>query len=226
MFRSLILISFLTSSIFIQGSFAQINVKIGYSMAFVNPETNNNLIQAFNSKQSTLIDLEKPMGELKFMHGINLGLSYKISNYAIHMGWENLSRDRIAVGENNDGSLFQEKLFYSANNLFAGLETIHSFLGYGATIGLSRIKIKETIATSDFKKTLVTENQLYSKVYLIFLFGGQNNVAFGLQPYIQFPLGDVDLTGMRQELGLEDNLPVKEEFPMFGLSFIFYNGRQ
>ncbi len=204
----------------------QVNVKIGYGMGFLSSDVNTAVVDAFNAKYAEILNLEKPMPDLKFMHGIELGLRYKFNRLALNAGWENISRDRRAIGEFDDGSLFEEKLYYSMNSFYAGIESIYSNIGFGARVGTARFRVKDNIATSDEKKTIVSGHHYFTRIHFTVLFGGQKYNTFGLQPFIQIPLAKVDLSGLANEFDLDAGIETEAKLMLYGLSLVFYNGPQ
>jgi hypothetical protein len=221
----LILLTFLT----IQSVNSQINVKIGYGTAFVNAKVNNSILSEFNDvKRNELSDsLSIPFKGLNFMHGLDLGLRFKVSeSSAFELSWQNLSRSREAVGEINDVSLFKQELFYSFNQLYVSYQSDFNGYGMGVGLGYNKVKAKDRIAGSDFKETVINESQLFAKINLSIYFKSSSSVSFAIQPYYQFSLADINLNPLRTELGLSESGTADEPFNMFGISFVFYNGRQ
>lgn len=221
----LILLIFLS----IQSVNSQINVKIGYTTAFVNAEVNNSILSDFNNvKRNELSDsLSIPFKGLKFMHGLELGLRFRVSeSSAFELSWQNLSRSREAVGEINDVSLFKKELFYSFNQLYVAYQSDFNGYGMGVGLGYNKVKTKDRIAGSDFKETVINESQLFAKINLSLYFKSSTFVSFSIQPYYQFSLADINLNPLRTELGLSESSNADESFNMFGISFVFYNGRQ
>ena len=208
---------------------AQINVKIGYGTAFVSSKVNNSILQEFNEiKRNMLSDsLSIPFKNLRTIHGIDVGLRLKFNdNGAIELTWQNLTRSREAVGEINNAQLFQQELFYSFNQIYFAYQSQFNGYGMGVGLGYNRITIKDRIANSDFKHTLIEESQLFSRINLSFYFQSNPYVSFAIQPFIQFPLDDINLNPLRKELDLPEDNNALEGFRMIGVSFVFYNGRQ
>lgn len=219
----------LVSLLLFQSLESQINVKIGYGSAFVNASSNNEILFNFNEqKRSELSDsLSIPFKGLNFMHGLDLGVRFKFTeSSAFELGWQNLSRSREAIGEINDVSLFKQELFYSFNQLYVSYQSDFNGYGMGVGLGYNKVKIKDRIAGSDFKETVIDEGQLFAKINLAIYLKSSSSVSFSIQPYYQFSLTDFNLNLLNKELGLPDGNDVNEPFNTIGISFIFYNGRQ
>jgi len=203
---------------------AQFNVKVAYSIGFSSPETNNKIINEFNLQNAEVIALE--MKDLGILHGIALGARYKLGAGAFELSWENLGQSVRAVGENINTTLFQEEVFYSFNQLSLGYENYFGIVGLGGALGFNKIRIKSKIANSDFKEQLVADSQLTFRFNLSLNFDNSNAVTFAIKPFIQFPLSDLDIGTLAEELEVSNQGEYKESFPMMGISFIFYNGSQ
>jgi len=222
-------IGFLFSFFVIHSLNAQINIKIGYNAGFASADVNNNILEEFNEiKRGELSDsLSIPFKGLNFMHGLDLGIRFKFTkSSAFELGWQNLSRSREAVGEINEVSLFQQELFYSFNQFYASYQSNFNGYGMGVGLGYNTVKIQDRIASSDFKETVIREGQLFAKINLSFYFKSSSSVSFAIQPYYQFSLADINLQPLQSELGLTQSNDSNESFNIFGISFVFYNGRQ
>lgn len=208
---------------------AQINVKIGYGTAVVGAGVNNDILYTFNDqKRSELSDsLSIPFTGLGFVHGLNLGIRYKFSeNSGFELNWQNLTRSKEAVGEIDNSSLFQQELFYAFNQFYVAYQSQFNSFGMGVGLGYNRVKIKDRIASSDFKQTILKQSQMFAKVNFSIYFESKETVSFAIQPFFQIPLEDINLNPLKNALDVNTSDDALEGFKMFGISFIFYNGPQ
>lgn len=213
---------------------AQFNVRIGYSLGFVSPDNLNQIGSLNQAKRALLFDEFEPSKDLNLMYGISLGVRYKFGIGALELNWESLDRNLSSTGFLTpepplDKSSSTEELQYSLNMLMVTYETNFGRLGVGSSIGKNFVSVKEVLANKDKLPLLRSANgntiQYFARFHLSFNFFGNNTVAFAIKPFIQIGFTDVDLQP------LADNFSVtstenKESFPLFGLSFAFYNGRQ
>ncbi len=208
---------------------AQLNVKVGYGLGFYQTGQMDKLFTDFNSAKDVELSggLEQPLSELKAMHGIQLGLRYQLNrHHTFELGLDNQSQSKEALGENLDQSFYQQKLFFSSNQVYLSYQMIFNSVGMGIGIGSSTFKIKDNIATSDIKKTLVDEHQYILRFNLAYYFPGDSNVGFSIQPYYHLAMDDISLNGLSNELELVSNENAKASFSNFGIRFIFYNGEK
>ncbi len=207
--------------------YGQFNIKIGYSFNILSASENNALLDAFNMTKGNEIDLEIPFSNLNSMHGIHLGSRFLLGNSnAFEFTWENMSRKRQAVGENQDGSLFQTELFYSFNQYMIGYQSYFGNWGLGSGFGYNNVSVRDRIANSDFKNTIISDGQWIARINLSLNFGQNENVSLSLQPFVQFPITSISLDPLASELNVESTDTINESFFNYGVSLIFYNGRQ
>lgn len=218
--------SFLISSFIILSmsyGFGQVNIKIGYNLGILNPQINNQILADFDDLNNDLLEI--PLGDLHVMHGIGFGFRYKIDSYALELSWDNYSQSKNGIGETSNGGFFQQELFYSMNQFSFGFENYFGVFGLGSAVVWNKVKIKDRIANSDSKKTLVSENQLNLKINASYNFRNKRMVGLSLKPFVQIPLSNISLDNLADELNV--NAPDQEEsFLIWGISFIFYNGKQ
>lgn len=209
---------------------AQFNVKIGYGMGFVQGSQNNALVQAFNANpigDGGAVDLVQKFPNLNMVYGIGLGLRYKLTEgNAIELCWDNLSRATESFGKyQSNGQLFEDELTYSFNQFYFSYQSAFGRIGLGSSIGINRVKIKSNIQGSNREEVLVPDNQYFARINLAYNIESSYKVALSIQPYYQIPISKVDLSGLSTYLGAT-GIDTQESYPLFGISLVFYNGRQ
>jgi len=221
-----LLLLLLTAVLKTESAHGQLNVKVGYGLAYFNPEGNNAVLESFNTiKTQEFGDaLVRPFSPLHILHGINLGFSYSLDvNHAFEAGWENLKSDKEAVGEDNNAALFQQNLFYSSNQYYLEYQYRSGNYGFGLGLGHGNINLKDEIAGSDIKKEIIKESQLIARFNLAWHLTGNQHVSFSIQPYIHLSFDDLSYGRLEDELGLTPS-GFSDSFGRVGLNFIFYNG--
>jgi len=212
---------------------AQFNVKIGYAIAKVSPEINNQLLATFNSQVGQQYDNYRPMEDLKFVNGVNLGARYAFGSSSLELSWENLSRARTSQGtiipEQPAIPISTSKEFQYAFNMFMiTFETRYELFGIGSSIGKSYYSMSEEAiggGDSSFFRNDADTSQFFARFHISLNFSGRGTVAFAIKPYVQIPLSKIDLTDVASRLNVTND-DYNESFNMIGLSFNFYNGRQ
>lgn len=204
----------------------QLNVKVGYALSAVSAGPHEDIIIRYNNYLNESLEdaLEKPMGQLNLMSGINIGLAYHINPvHSFELGWENLSAQKEALGETLDNRLFSQRLFYSANQYYLAYQARISDLGIQLGVGANRFKVKDEIGTTDVRKTVVSSQQGIIRFGLAYYFESLGRVAFSVQPFYHLALKNIPLDGLEQELGIETR-SASTGFSTFGIRLVFYNG--
>jgi len=225
----LVLVVFMLSFM-VTATHAQFNVKVGYTLGFVSPEVNNAMLQSYNENLSTFYDDFQPASDIKLIYGVSLGARMKFGIGSLELNWENLGRTITSVGFINPlpptpPTSTTEEFRYSLNMLMLTYETSYRSIGVGSSIGRNLINIKRGTSekVSLFKDA--DRSQYFVRFHVAFNFSGNSTVAFAIKPFIQIPLSEIDLQPVADKINAT-NVGNNEKFPMFGLAFAFYNGRQ
>lgn len=214
--------------------YSQFNVKIGYTLARANAGVNNQLLADFNANRATLFDEYIAAPDLKMMFGISLGTRYKFSAGSLELNWEGLIRDIRAVGFNKQPvplspEATAEEIKYSLNMLMLTYETNFGICAIGSSLGRNVVNIKQTTNGNSDKFPLFrpgdTRSSYFARFHLAFNIKGNKSVAFSIKPFIQIALTDIELGSVANNLRIEEK-SYKEGFPLWGVSFAFYNGLQ
>ena len=201
----------------------QLNIKVGFGLAYTSADQNNLILNAFNEANAGM--LEKNLTDLGTLQGLVVGAQYKMGRNAIELSWEHLSTKREGVGETMLMTLFQQELFYSFNQILFNFERSFGMFGLGGGLGFNKVTVRDKISTSEVKKTIVSDRQAVARFSLSFNFSEAQRVSFAVKPYIQIPLSDIDLSNLATELEVDQTVYEPESFPMIGVALIFYNGR-
>lgn len=214
--------------------YSQFNVKIGYTLARANAGTNNQLLADLNANRSVLYEDYDAAPDLKMMFGIALGARYKFGISSIELNWEGLGRDIRSVGFDKPTATAApmataEEIKYSLNMLMITYETSFGIYGIGSSLGRNVVNIKQQATGTTDKVSLFnnsdTRSSYFARFHFALNFKGNGSVAFAIKPFVQIPLSDIELSSVATKLGLEEKT-YAEGFPLFGIGFAFYNGRQ
>jgi len=207
----------------------QFNIKVGYTGGFMKAPDLNRIVDNFNTKYDKFSD---QLDQFKSLHGLELGLRYRIGSVGAELSWSNLTDNSDVITTLPTGTVLQDKWFLSMTEYSFGLENYIGLFGYGASIGYRTARMKTDIPQSRRKKQLITEESAFTnKFYLLFQAPG-SKVSLVFKPYIQLPLGNINVSGFDQ--GLNEQIDAsyqavriqEERFFMYGISILLYNGRQ
>jgi hypothetical protein len=226
---SIFLIFFIPYSLF-----SQVNIKVGYIGGFIKAEAINKTINDFNENFTSKYNgiLNDALDEVKSLHGLEIGLRYRMKNVGMELSWHNMSDKSDVFGTLVSNVNFQDKWFTSLTEYSFGLENHIGKFGYGASLGFRTLKIRTDITGAPRKKqTITSESGFASKFYILYQYPGEK-VGIAFKPYVQVPLSNFDIGNFDQELNVQldknyiSNKPLDERFFIYGISIVLYNGKQ
>lgn len=216
-------------------SFGQLNIKVGYSNGITNAPVLNKVVTDFNDgfvKKFSGGSLDDKLDIFKSMHGLEIGLRYRMNKVGFELSWNSMSDKSDVFGKLQNMSNFQDKWYLSMTEYSAAIENYFGHFGYGASMGYRTVRMKTDITGAPRKKKSVLEDSGFAnKFYLIFQFGG-DKVGIAFKPYVQVPLRNLDISNFDQELNYQFDdayiaiRPQEDRFFMYGISIVLYNGRQ
>ncbi len=199
---------------------AQMNVKIGYNPVIGSFSGVNQIQQAYAPSTGVV---QSGFNDLAFMHGIQLGLRQRFGNLGIELGWESLTSSKSALTFNDTNESFTTRSYnHDIKTWSFALDQYLSPVGFGSAISRTNYSIAREVGTNEI--SIVNESNYGVRVHLNWVIQESNLVSLVIRPYYQFYLNDVDLTAFAADLN--SSITATESLSFFGLSFIFYNGRQ
>lgn len=215
--------------------FGQVNIKVGYIGGFTKAPVLNEVVSDFGKRFLTnhpTGKMDDALDQFRSLHGLEIGLRYKLSNVGFELSWHNMSDKSDVFATLTDKTNFSDKWYLSLTQYSFGIENYFGHLGYGASLGYRTVRMKTDITGAPRKKRTVTNESGYSsKFYLIFQFPSEK-IGIAFKPYVEVPLKNIDISSFDQELN--DQLypsyraitPQEERFFLYGISIVLYNGRQ
>ena len=212
----------LASMCSIASAYSQVNIKIGYNIGFPQLPVNDDILAQFSPADSEVID---PFSPISFMHGIQLGLRYRVGNIAAEVGWESISRDRTALTYRAANDSFTDRQYnYSLSGLSVGVDNYFGRFGLGSVLLYNKLSIDRTIGNNNLG--IVSDRQLALRLQFIWQVQESEMVAVQIKPYYQFNLKGYSLSNLATDLDVSGSIDADESPKVFGISLIFYNGRQ
>jgi len=199
---------------------AQVNIKVGYGISFPQLSTVNQILADW---QPAGANISEPFGSLSVVHGIQLGVRYRLANTGIELGWETMAQDKSALAFVPSSDAFIDRTYrFALNSYHVGIEHYFDKYGIGTALHSQRLGIERPIGNNDL--SLVSERQLAIRLQLIWQVQKSDLVSVLIKPYYQIPLGSYDLSAFADDIGVSDFR--EDSLSMFGVSLVFYNGRQ
>ena len=90
---------------------SQLNIKVGYTGGFTSAPDLNNIVRRFNEDFTGKYGgkLDDALNEIRSMHGLEIGLRYRINRVGFELSWHNMSDKSDVFGQLNDKTNFQDK---------------------------------------------------------------------------------------------------------------------
>jgi hypothetical protein len=216
----LIFLAFAFLGISLNGE-GQVNLKIGYNVAVPDFLESDQLLSSYAPENTELVD---GFGHLRFLHGIQLGMRYQMGSTALELGWENMNRNRASLFYNATSDSFIERSYkYSLAAYSIGMDNYFGNYGIGSVLKSQSFNIQREIGSNSLQ--VVNDRNWNLRLHFIWIVQKSRSVSLALQPYYQLSLGAYDLQPLADELNVT-NLSTSMRPSMFGISLVFYNGKQ
>lgn len=206
-------------------TFSQWNVKVGYAGNHPRSEALRKGINMFNQQ---FPDLDNPMEDFVFLHGIELGARWSAPKASLEAGWLYGSDKSTITGKNlNDKWWLSTVSYHALAELKPG-----GMLGLGGGMAWWDVRMKTDIPSAPKKKKTVVSNGVWSPIVFISLHLPGESSGLCIRPYYQWNLDVLNWDRFEDEIyqqfgpekrpdhTLEGNMSV------FGISVIMYNGPQ
>ncbi len=206
---------------------AQINAFVGYAYSQNNDgRVFNNIIDRYNARNPTLL---KPMSSLTFLHGVDLGIRYRIPSVSFEFNWINKFNqinDRVLASDNTE---YKNNIYYKSQTFCLGTEFFYNWIGIGASIDWNHLIIKKEKSSDRIKEEWVSQSGLSNHIYLNFEFNMNDAMAMSIRPYVQLPLYKNDFYEVEAKLNPDiahtsDPETYKSKVINWGFKILFVNG--
>ena len=221
----LFLVIFLMSSIALSGQF---NLKIAYELNHISSAQNTLLTEAFNLQNEETLSVGSPLPRLRYMNGLNLGLSYRTEFSRVEFAWHTLVRSREAFGETVDpATAFDVSMRYNLRGFQLMYELIYKQVAIGATFGRDEFIMTTDIITSTNNKNITRQDLYNTSIHLSLILTESDRMSMVLRPYVTFYYQDLNHADIYDFLDVDRSGISTTDRPInLGISLIFYNGRQ
>lgn len=199
---------------------AQFNVKIGYNPIFGAFNGVNAIQDAYISNNG---EIQNGFNDLSFMHGIQLGVRYRIGTFGVELGWESLSSNREALSFNSNNEVFTVREYdHDLKTWILALDQYFRPVGFGAALTRTNYSVGREIGNN--RIPILDESQWGLRLQLNLVIQESSRVSFLIRPYYQFYLNDFNIEPLAADLN--NTAATTESLSYFGLSLVFYNGRR
>jgi len=227
----LISLMLLLSFLLLGTSHAQVNLVVGYELNRFSSSVNSELTKSFNEVENPFLSNGKELGQLQYLNGLTVGISYKTTGWRSEVGFKTSSRSRDAFGEipattTEPASSFEVDMRYRIAGFYLSSEFLANRFGIGASLGSDAFRLTSNIVDSSNDK-VVTNQLLYSaRLHLSYQVYQSSNMELVIRPYFKSYLKAVNHTEVYHFLGLSETIALVDRPYSIGFSLLFYNGAQ
>lgn len=206
---------------------AQINAFVGYVYSNNNDgKVFNNIIERYNTSNPTLL---QPMKLLKILHGVDIGIRYRIPAVSFEFNWINKFNqinDRVKASDNTE---YKNTLYYKSQTFCLGTEFFYDWIGIGASLDWNHLIIKKEKSTDRIKEEWLSQSGLSNHIFLNFEFNMNDAMALSIRPFVQLPLYKNDFYNIEAKLNPDiartsDPEMYKHKAVNWGFKLLFVNG--
>lgn len=224
--RSVLLI--LIGCFFSFNSLAQFNARVGYQYSYFKTGTkvHNTIIDQFNANNNSTLDNYQEMSNLKGFHGILLGGRYRFQPVALNVELTSMFQRISSEGiEPTSGKTFFKEHYYGIVSYSSGLEFFVGKFSFGGTLDINRLRIRAENDVRPDRHIILRENSFSSHFFVGINLDGNDHLSLSIQPFVQIPWTQFDLTGLESQLDTGANVEdFKDGFLNYGIRVIFNNG--
>lgn len=211
---------FLSTIGFASHTDAQFNSKVGYTGSYYTFGTINEIFDEYNAAST----FDKELESLHILHGLQLGLRYRVSNFSMELGVTTGTATSEAVGIEN-GMRQDVRWKASAFDYHLGLTQHIDNIGIGATLTRTRISIKKYNTVSTEFADVTRSHNMGLNVFFQWEVPGAYT-SFAIRPFYQFMFDSYDQAPVRDALAPTYGGDTNDSVRIFGLSILFFNGSQ
>lgn len=199
---------------------AQINVKIGYVPSFLSLPVTNERLSIYTPAEG---EITEPFGTLRFAHGIQLGVRWQLGPTSLALEWERLNNNKTATSYLASSDRFDMRTYkFGLTNILVGFDQLWDRVGFGLRYARSTYAISRAVAADDLKLQADIGQGL--RFNLIYILQKSPSISLSLQPFYQVGLSKHRPFGLEDDFGIVGE--TTERIHFWGLSVVFYNGRQ
>ena len=105
-----------------------------------------------------------------------------------------------------------------------GIDQYVGVFGFGSGFSSTNFNVKRIVDDNDLE--VISQDRYNLQLRLIWQIQKSDQVSLELRPYYQFSLGEYDLSEFAVELDNSTASDISGSPSFFGISLVFYNGRQ
>jgi hypothetical protein len=198
----------------------------GYVYGYSNIPALSGIVDSFNIKTPKL---SSPMSHVNSMHGMVLGLRYRIPHLSLEFSWANTFA-RVSNRSTAGATEVKNTLSFSSNTFSLGGEFYFGKVGVGGSFDLNTYKV--TTAKPGFSirdDSYSGKSSLTNHIYLSIELPINERMSLSFRPYVQLPTTSFDFyrTAVHLNTELSTNIgQFQNHVTTYGIKIIFFNGEK
>ena len=205
---------------------AQINTIAGYVYGYSDIPALSGIIDSFNARTP---GLSTPMSHVNSMHGMVLGLRYRLQHVSLEFSWTNSfarSSNRSTAGPTE----VKNTLSFTSNTLSLGGEFYFGKVGVGGSFDLNTYRIATTKPGSSPRDDSYPGNSsLTNHIFFSIELPINERMSLSFRPYVQLPTSSFDFYRTAGHLNSEVGQNIgqfQNQITTYGIRIIFFNGEK
>jgi hypothetical protein len=205
---------------------AQINTMAGYVYGYSDIPALSGIIDSFNFKTPKL---SVPMNHVNSMHGMVLGLRYRLPHLSLEFSWAN-SFARASNRSTAGATEVKNTLSFTSNTFSLGGEFYFGKVGVGGSFDLNTYKITTAKPGSSLRDDSYSgKSSLTNHIFLSIELPVNERMSLSFRPYVQLPTSAFDFYRTAGHLNSEVGQNIgqfQNKITTYGIRIIFFNGRK
>lgn len=204
----------------------QVNTMAGYVFGYSSIPALDGIIDSFNSRTPRL---SSSMGHVNSMHGMLLGLRYRLPHLSLEFSWAN-SFARVSNRSSAGATEVKNTLSFSSNTFSLGGEFYFGKVGIGGSFDLNTHKITTAKPGSSLRDDSYSgKSSLTNHIFFSVELPINERMSLSFRPYVQLPTSFFDFYRAAGHLNAEvgaNTGQFQNKVTTYGIKIIFFNGEK
>jgi hypothetical protein len=204
---------------------AQINTMAGYVYGYSDIPALSGIIDSFNARTP---GLSAPMSHVNSMHGMVLGLRYRLPHLSLEFSWAN-SFARASNRSTAGATEVRNTLSFTSNTLSLGGELYFGKVGVGASFDFNTYSIKTAKPGFTPRDDSYSSKSLTNHIFFSIEVPMNERMSLSFRPYVQLPTSAFDFYKTAGHLNSEVGQNIgqyQNRVTTYGIRIIFFNGQK
>ena len=201
--------------------YAQLNLKVGYSLSFTGAQELGDVLDQFNDDNPWL---DKRFKSPNVLNGLIIGLRYRLSSTAVDVSVYNRFKTLRAEGTNpTTNASFFRNLSLKSRGISLGFEQFIGMFSLGISLERDRLILESrSVSDGDFSE-LINVADWSNHLFVAINTPRSSGLALSIRPFVQIPWSSFKVDPLETNLGFTPS-GKESKFVNFGIQILFLNG--